>query len=164
MNFCPKCQSRMKPRQIKTESKVIIALVCPRCGYSEGISGEKGEKLTDNSMQASPSIKVVGEEADFIKTMPTTTIECPKCHNMEAQVVVPTNKEYRCHEGYPDARSVVIRGDSMPKGVIQERFSLFWISLSKSSKPEFFGFSDYSFYTTEELKLCMKESPIFPIC
>jgi len=85
MNFCPKCQSRMKPRQVKIESKVVIALVCPRCGYSEGISGEKGEKFSDNSVQTAPSIKVVGEEADLIKTMPTTTIECPKCHNMEAQ-------------------------------------------------------------------------------
>jgi DNA-directed RNA polymerase subunit M len=74
----------MKPRQLKVDDKVIISLVCSKCGYSAGMPEEKGVSLTD---EASPvaSIKVVGEEGDRIKTMPTTTIECPKCHNLEAQ-------------------------------------------------------------------------------
>lgn len=75
----------MKPKQIKTSDKAIIALVCPRCGYVEGAPNNKGVSIPDESSQSSTSIKVVGEEADVIKTMPTTTIECPKCHNMEAQ-------------------------------------------------------------------------------
>ncbi|MDG6933807.1 MAG: transcription factor S [Nitrososphaerota archaeon] len=83
MDFCPKCNSRMKPRQIKIEDKAVIALVCPKCGYSSNMPDQKGVEISDEASTA--SIKVVGDEADKLKTMPVTTIECPKCGNMEAQ-------------------------------------------------------------------------------
>lgn len=75
----------MRPKQVKVENKVSIVLMCPKCGYSEGISKEGRVRLSDEPVQTTSSIKVVGEEANTIKTMPTTTIECPKCHNMEAE-------------------------------------------------------------------------------
>ncbi|MEM3860456.1 MAG: hypothetical protein QW478_13860, partial [Candidatus Micrarchaeaceae archaeon] len=83
MDFCPKCGSRLKPKQIKGENSTSIALVCPRCGYSSQPRGDK--TLVSEDVAGGTSIKVVGEEADDLKTMPVTTIECPKCHNMEAQ-------------------------------------------------------------------------------
>jgi DNA-directed RNA polymerase subunit M len=83
MDFCPKCNSRMKPKQVKEEDKVVIALVCPKCGHSSSMPDQKGVEISDEAPSA--SIKVVGDEADKLKTMPVTTIECPKCGNMEAQ-------------------------------------------------------------------------------
>ncbi|MDG6939204.1 MAG: transcription factor S [Nitrososphaerota archaeon] len=83
MDFCPKCGSRLKPKQLKEEESVTVALACLRCDYTSQAAGNRVS--VSEEMEGGTSIKVVGEEADALKAMPVTTVECPKCHNMEAQ-------------------------------------------------------------------------------
>lgn len=82
MRFCPKCNNRLRFRHVKLESTTEPALACDKCGFWEPITTAVGK--SESSGEEKESIKVVGETEMSIKTMPTTTIECPKCHNNEA--------------------------------------------------------------------------------
>jgi DNA-directed RNA polymerase subunit M len=80
MQFCGKCGARLKLKQIRTEGKPFPGLACDRCGFYiriESVTTKPKESATSN-------IKVLGDEASEIKTLPITTIECPKCGNMGA--------------------------------------------------------------------------------
>ena len=63
------------------ESNSFPALVCERCGFY--IKVERSIAKPEESDESKASIKVVGEEETKLKTMPTTTADCPKCgHNI----------------------------------------------------------------------------------
>jgi DNA-directed RNA polymerase subunit M len=102
LKFCPKCETRMKP---KLEEGIVQ---CPRCGFKS----EKEDKSRTESYQAQAqvqesaagsSLKVMDSEKS-IDTLPTTSIECPKCKNNTAfwwmlqtrSADEPTTQFYRC--------------------------------------------------------------------
>lgn len=103
MRFCPKCGTRLKQKQ---EEKKQPRLVCEKCGYSTvAQAAPKAEgKKTSKTEKAPASIKVLGEEAEEIKPLPTTSIECPKCkHDTAVWWMLqtrggdePTTQFYRC--------------------------------------------------------------------
>jgi DNA-directed RNA polymerase subunit M len=82
MIFCPKCGTRLVPRQ-KDGNENVIA--CPKCGYEEPTTAEI--TITQKkSPESKPreDIVVIGKEEKKIRTLPTIKIECPKCSNTEA--------------------------------------------------------------------------------
>jgi len=103
MKFCPKCGTKLRYRQVKTEGKSEPALACDKCGYWEPIAKSTTKPVLKEA-EGEGVIKVVGDEEREIKTMPTTTIECPRCHNNEAYWWFlqtrggdePTTQFYRC--------------------------------------------------------------------
>ena len=79
MRFFPKCSTRLKQKQ---EEKKLPRLVCEKCGYSaaaEAASKAEAKKTSKAEKKSPASIKVLGEESEEIKPLPTTNIECPKC-------------------------------------------------------------------------------------
>jgi DNA-directed RNA polymerase subunit M len=102
MRFCPKCNTRLKQKQ---EEKKPTRLLCEKCGYSTTSLAAKAEtKKTSKTEKSTASIKVLGEEDEDIKPLPTTNIECPKCkHDTAAWWMLqtrggdePTTQFYRC--------------------------------------------------------------------
>ncbi|MFQ5940279.1 MAG: transcription factor S [Nitrososphaerales archaeon] len=104
MQFCPKCSSRLKAKQ-GDEGKGV-KMMCPKCGYStaqadSARAASKSKKKSAAKQDA--SIKVL-EDADDVKTLPTTNVDCPKCNNKEAvwwmlqtrSADEPTTQFYRC--------------------------------------------------------------------
>ncbi|MFY3740600.1 MAG: DNA-directed RNA polymerase subunit M [Candidatus Nitrosomirales archaeon] len=103
MRFCPKCNARLKQKQ---EEKKLTKLVCVKCGYSttSQVAAKAETKKTPKAEKSTASIKVLGEEDEDIKPLPTTNIECPKCkHDTAAWWMLqtrggdePTTQFYRC--------------------------------------------------------------------
>ena len=100
MEFCPNDGTRLKVRQVRLETKSISALACDKCGFYR-----KTDKAVSKSEELkTASIKVVGAAEEKIKTMPTTTIECPKCKHTTAFWWIlqtrggdePTTQFFRC--------------------------------------------------------------------
>ena len=102
MRFCPKCETRLRFRQVRTELKTDPAIACDKCGYWEPV--KKTTIAKSNTTKDDKSIKVVGADEEEIHTMPTTNVECPKCGNNEAFWWFlqtrggdePTTQFYRC--------------------------------------------------------------------
>ncbi|MEM1994686.1 MAG: transcription factor S [Nitrososphaerales archaeon] len=103
MKFCPKCGTKLRYRHVKMEAKSELALACDKCGYWEPVAKSATKAIVKETEQSTP-IKVVGDKELEIKPMPTTNIECPKCHNNEAYWWFlqtrggdePTTQFYRC--------------------------------------------------------------------
>jgi DNA-directed RNA polymerase subunit M len=103
VQFCPKCNSRLKAKQEDEEK--ASKMICVKCGYStaqvEVVKTAKSKKKSEAKEE--PSIKVL-EEEDDVKALPTTNVECPKCGNKEAvwwmlqtrSADEPTTQFYRC--------------------------------------------------------------------
>jgi DNA-directed RNA polymerase subunit M len=73
----------LKMRLVKTGSGSFMARTCANCGYFV-----KSDKAVDTQLENSSGpvpITVVGGVAGHIEAMPTTSIECPHCHNKEAE-------------------------------------------------------------------------------
>jgi len=78
MKFCPKCGTRLRFKAQKPSPM----LVCDKCGFSQ--LAEASITIPEDVApdEGTSTIKVVGEKEEKIKTMPTTSVECPKCgHN-----------------------------------------------------------------------------------
>jgi len=97
MEFCPECGGLLV-------NSGKNKLKCLRCGY-EVNSEKKVEYSFTYKIDHGPKDKtVILKDEDNIKTMPTTKVECPKCHNREAyywQVQTrsadePATTFYRC--------------------------------------------------------------------
>jgi DNA-directed RNA polymerase subunit M len=73
--FCPKCGGILIPK--KEGAKKLM--VCG-CGYKE--KGTKEIKLKESVKEKGKKLEVI-ERADE-ESLPTTEVECPKCHNREA--------------------------------------------------------------------------------
>lgn len=83
MEFCLQCGTRLVPK--RKEGKKKGFLVCPKCGYKK-----RAEMLIPASAFPEPGgedrIIVIGKKEQKLKTMPTVTVECPKCGNNLAYV------------------------------------------------------------------------------
>jgi len=89
----------------KQEEKKQTKLVCEKCGYSTAAqAAPKAEAKKTKAEKATASIKVLGDEEEEIKPLPTTNIECPKCgHDTAVWWMLqtrggdePTTQFYRC--------------------------------------------------------------------
>lgn len=102
MKFCPNCETRLKN---KMEEKIQF---CPKCGFSSSNKDEeknngKAKQTMEESDDQSTNLKVMDEVPE---TLPTTTIECPKCKNSTAywwmlqtrSADEATTQFYRCTE------------------------------------------------------------------
>jgi DNA-directed RNA polymerase subunit M len=82
VEFCPKCETRLVP-ELKKNKKGHY-LVCPKCGYKKPI----GTVMTAAKVSSpkEDQIIVIGKKEQKLQTLPTVTIECPKCGNNTAYV------------------------------------------------------------------------------
>jgi transcription factor S len=80
LRFCPKCETRMKPR---IEQGIVL---CPKCGFTadkeEHESSPKKISPVQESISRS-SLKVMDTDKGP-DALPTTTVECPRCGNNTA--------------------------------------------------------------------------------
>ncbi len=78
MRFCPKCETRLKP---KPGEETTIA--CPRCGFKANKGDNEGRKeeslVVKTKVGSEASLKVM--DGDEVDALPTTSIECPECKN-----------------------------------------------------------------------------------
>ncbi len=102
MRFCPKCETRMKP---KVDEGIIK---CPKCGFSSPEKEEEKSMIIGGSAVferpiSESSLKVMETDNDQ-SGLPTTSIECPKCKNNSAfwwmlqtrSADEPTTQFFRC--------------------------------------------------------------------
>lgn len=82
MQFCPNDGTRLRVRQVRSETKSISALACDKCGFYTKV--DKAVSKSEELEAAKTSIKVVGAAEEKIRTLPTTTAECPKCKHTTA--------------------------------------------------------------------------------
>ncbi|WP_455364391.1 transcription factor S [[Eubacterium] cellulosolvens] len=83
MKFCPKCGSLLIP--VQKDEKVIIK--CTKCLYVS----EKPVKTISRMKRDAEKIVVIGKEAQKIRTLPTASVECPRCgHNEASYWIVQT--------------------------------------------------------------------------
>lgn len=67
-------------KRVKTKNKFTVIYQCPKCEYES-----KAEKLVREDVTGDVEpIRVVGANVLKLKTMPTTSVECPKCANETA--------------------------------------------------------------------------------
>ena len=81
MEFCPKCGARMIRRQKKGNG---IVLVCPKCNYEKKV--ESAMPLSKIRKTTEDQIVVISKKEQNLQTLPTVTIECPRCGNNQAYV------------------------------------------------------------------------------
>jgi DNA-directed RNA polymerase subunit M len=75
VKFCPECGTVLTP--LKREDKIVLK--CAKCGHET----YKGERAYAKPKPAEKVI-VIGKQAQKIRTLPTTRVECPKCGHGEA--------------------------------------------------------------------------------
>jgi transcription factor S len=80
VKFCPKCETRMKPR---IEQGIVL---CPKCGFTadkeeQGSLPRKVSSLQESISRSSLKVMDTDKSPD---ALPTTTVECPKCGNNTA--------------------------------------------------------------------------------
>ena len=89
--FCPKCKALMVPKE--------GVLVCRRCEFEK--VPDEDSTLVIKEGYVEKEIMILDDE---LKTLPTTSIECPKCgHNKAAYIIrqmraadEPSTRIYRC--------------------------------------------------------------------
>ncbi len=70
LKFCPQCNTALKYQD--KEGKIYR--LCPKCGYEESVS----EPFTQE-YKVEAKVTVIGEDEKKMRTMPTTSITCPRC-------------------------------------------------------------------------------------
>jgi DNA-directed RNA polymerase subunit M len=83
MEFCPKCGARLVPKRKKDVKGVL--LVCPKCRYKKLVDTLIATLKVPESKPKNQII-VIGKKEQKLQTLPTVTIECPKCGNSLAYV------------------------------------------------------------------------------
>jgi len=83
MEFCPKCGTKLVPEKKKGVKGMILK--CPKCSYKK-----RAETLipasTSLERDLQDRIVIIGKEEQKLRTLPSVTIECPKCGNNLAYV------------------------------------------------------------------------------
>ncbi|HET8792592.1 MAG TPA: transcription factor S [Nitrososphaeraceae archaeon] len=76
MKFCPNCETRLR---LKFDENQIA---CPKCGFS--ISEEKSTvtiNVGNVTTQEHNALRVLDGENTTAESLPTISIDCPKCEN-----------------------------------------------------------------------------------
>lgn len=102
MQFCPSCGTMLKLRLVKAGTGSFVAMTCANCGYFSR-STRDAEVHLENASSPGP-ITMVGDDANRIEVLPTTSIECSQCRNKEAEWWLvqtvgagePSTQFYRC--------------------------------------------------------------------
>ncbi len=77
MEFCPKCEKLLRPKEEKGE----VYLTCLSCGYRK--VEDKAEEY--ETVETAPKEKVEGVAVnEGALNLPTTTVQCEKCRNEKA--------------------------------------------------------------------------------
>lgn len=84
MKFCEKCGSKLRARTQDVGGKTVVVLACDNCGFILKDKKSVFKAMKQETEVAKQSIKIVSNEDEKIKTMPTLKIDCPKCGNKEA--------------------------------------------------------------------------------
>ena len=83
MEFCPKCETRLVAKRRKDGKGCYLA--CPKCSYKKNV---EAEACTTKVSAPKPhdQLVVIGKKEQKLQTLPTVSIECPKCGNNVAYV------------------------------------------------------------------------------
>ncbi len=83
MEFCPECGSRIVAKKSQKGAEVVLDFVCSKCSYKKQPSDKKEEPKVGKVIQhtTKPSMTVITEEDQKIKTMQTIRMKCDKCGN-----------------------------------------------------------------------------------
>jgi DNA-directed RNA polymerase subunit M len=83
MEFCPKCDSRLRPK-LKDEGEEVL-IICSKCGYQKSSEFSAIVPKVSEPKSEEPII-VIGKKEQKLQTLPTISKECPKCNNNLAYV------------------------------------------------------------------------------
>jgi len=84
MEFCPNCGTRLTASRKKKGKKQAFLLSCPKCGYQKPATSPPATLTKTVEHAPQEQIAVIGKKEQKLKTLPTVTIECPKCGNRTA--------------------------------------------------------------------------------
>ena len=83
MEFCPKCGTRLIQKQRRNGKGII--LVCPKCKYEKPASSVMPVSRMPEK-RPEDQIVIISKREQNLQTLPTVTVECPKCGNNQAYV------------------------------------------------------------------------------
>jgi DNA-directed RNA polymerase subunit M len=88
MEFCPECDSILKPEKVESDEGVTVMLVCSKCGFQKPMSSRRIKPRDSRVIEhdIKQRVTVIGKEEQKINTLPTLKVECPKCGNNLAYV------------------------------------------------------------------------------
>jgi DNA-directed RNA polymerase subunit M len=84
MEFCPECGKKLLFTRSQESPVSTSVFRCPKCDYiKEYSSNDKSLNvdLSDQRKKTKEVIVVVDNENRKLKTMPTMSVQCTKCHN-----------------------------------------------------------------------------------
>jgi DNA-directed RNA polymerase subunit M len=84
MDFCPKCESLLAPKKVKSRNQVMLVLACSKCGLKTKET-EKNMKFKGKAIQHSPKqlVSVIDKE-NQLTVLPTIQLTCAVCGNNSA--------------------------------------------------------------------------------
>jgi len=82
VSFCPKCGALMMPKKDGSD----VVLTCSKCGYQEKTESESESYILRESVAHTPrdKITIIEDKDKKLNPMPTTNVDCPKCHYNKA--------------------------------------------------------------------------------
>jgi DNA-directed RNA polymerase subunit M len=80
MDFCPKCESRLTPRKVKSGNQVLFVLACNKCKLKTK-EIEQNMKIKGKKIQQ--LISVIDKE-NQLTILPTIQVTCTICGNKSA--------------------------------------------------------------------------------
>jgi DNA-directed RNA polymerase subunit M len=83
MEFCSNCGTRLVKERKKDEK--VALLICPKCGQKKPVQTSVNTPILSKPI-SEEQIIVIGKKEQKLQTLPTVTIECPKCNNTSAYV------------------------------------------------------------------------------
>ena len=81
MDFCEKCGTRLVLNYKKNGKGSF--LICNKCGDKKRYDSSSNKSMIVEK-EKEEQIIVIGKKEQKLKTLPTATIECPKCENNQA--------------------------------------------------------------------------------
>ena len=84
MDFCPKCESLLTPKRVKSGNQVLLVLACNKCGLKTK-EKEENTKFKGKAIQHSIKqlVSVIDKE-NQLSILPTIQVTCTICGNSSA--------------------------------------------------------------------------------